>query len=63
MCELPAGHRGAHSFHLEQTGARVPSPEMRQRMDGLSRQAGADLPPSQVTGDYRAHAEALAVTL
>jgi hypothetical protein len=35
LCELPAGHVGAHSFEMEEGSGRTPTPEMERRIDEL----------------------------
>jgi hypothetical protein len=41
MCELPAGHPGAHSFEVEDGGSgRIPTPEMEARLDEILQQEG-----------------------
>jgi hypothetical protein len=40
LCELPAGHVGAHSFEMGEGGGRTPTPEMERRMDEVLEQLG-----------------------
>jgi hypothetical protein len=35
LCELPAGHVGAHSFEMEEGSGRTPPSEMERRIDEL----------------------------